>query len=365
MAGGAQVPAPAQAAQEADDDQASPQRVADASPRGRYDAGRFASPTEKIASLLFNEDVASDLLVELLPAMLWLEKATGMPTNLCASSCITLHFAYAELGIPAQPRAVDLVVANQRTGKRTTYGQSDPHWVESTFHGHCILWLPETRRILDPTVEQYPEVRHYRLGPICGRIVAGMTSNREQQAQLARGQLPAGTGIGVKREDLLLLYTAVAAEYDDIVLSASLLRDDLDEVQRSARNLAAWTLDQLRRPNVIDRARRAPYPRVRTLLDLLARAEAHYDEDHLRFVLPDDPSHIPRRLDELQQLARPPRNKLLDRSGQQLAPGPREALSAELRDLPDLTVVNAAEPPSQPPPRRRLLRPPSSSLSDL
>lgn len=332
---------------------ANQQRFADRSQR-RYDVGRVASPTEKIASLLLNEDVAPDLLVELLPAMLWLEKATGMPTNLCVSSCITLHFAYAALGITAQPRAVDLVVANQRTGKRTLYGRPDPHWKDSTFHGHCILWLPASRRILDATVEQYPEVRRYQLGPICGRLVAGMTT-AEQRSRLTRGELPPGTQIGVRREDLLLLYTAVGPEYDDIVMSAPVLHDDLAEVQRSARNLAAWTLDQLRKPYVIDRARRAPYPRVRALLDLLAAAEARYDDDHLRFVLPNDPARTPRRLDELQQLVRPRRNPLLGRDRQQPIPVPRPALPEELRDLPGLTIVDAADTPPGSSPRRGLL----------
>ncbi len=54
-------------------------------------------------------------------------------------------------------------------------------------------------------------------------------------------------------------------------------------------------------PDVIDRARQAPHPRVRALLDLLATAETTYDDaDDLRFILPGDSDRRGRRLDELE-----------------------------------------------------------------
>jgi hypothetical protein len=53
------------------------------------------------------------------------------------------------------------------------------------------------------------------------------------------------------------------------------------------------------RPEIIDRARQAPHPQVRALLDLLA-AETTYDNaDDLRFILPRDSNRRGRRLDEL------------------------------------------------------------------
>lgn len=290
---------------------------AGSSGRGRYDAGQIASPAEKIGGLLLGENIPVDLMVELLPAMLWLEHATGLPTNLCVSSCATLHFAYAQLGIDAHPRAVDLVVGNRRTDQHTMYGQPDPYWSGSTFHGHCVLWLPGSKRLIDPTVEQYPEIRRHELGPICGRIVASMATPA-QQAELARGELPPGTAVGVERQDLILLYTTVDPEFDDIVMSAPVIVDNLAEIQRAGRNLAAIALNLLCQPDVLPRARRAPHPRVRALLDLLAGAEADYDDDdELRFILRSDPTQTPQRLDELSP---PPSRSSRSRSRTAISP---------------------------------------------
>lgn len=101
-------------------------------------------------------------MVELLPPLLWLSDMHGLPANHCVDGCMILHYAYEQLGIIAQPRAVDLVVSDQRTDKQTFYGRPDPSWDGDTFRGHCILWLPHSSRIVDATVEQYPDVRRYR-----------------------------------------------------------------------------------------------------------------------------------------------------------------------------------------------------------
>ncbi len=215
------------------------------------------------------------------------------------SSCVTLHYAYTALGIEAHPRAVDLVVTNRRTDTRTLYGRPDPYWSEATFHGHCVLWLRGSGRFIDPTVEQYPDVRDYGLGPICGRLAASLATP-EQQARIARGELIPGTHIGVEREDLLLLYTTVGHEFDDVVMSGAPVIENLAEAQRSGRNLAAQCIAILCQPDVIERARQAPHPRVRALLDLLTAAETTYDDaGDLRFILPGDSDRCGRRLDEL------------------------------------------------------------------
>ncbi len=71
------------------------------------------------------------------------------------------------------------------------------------------------------------------------------------------------------------------------------------EFERSGRNLAMQTLSLLSNPDVIDRARRTPHARVRTLLDRLAGAQLVEDDHDLGFVLRDDPTKTPRGLDEL------------------------------------------------------------------
>ena len=59
------------------------------------------------------------------------------------------------------------------------------------------------------------DVRDCGLGPICGRLTASLATP-EQQVRIARGELIPGTQVGVEREDLLLLYTTVGHEFDDV-----------------------------------------------------------------------------------------------------------------------------------------------------
>jgi hypothetical protein len=136
-----------------------------------------------------------------------------------------------------------------------------------------------------------------RLGPICGQLAAAI-STPEQRAALERGELPPGTQIGVKREELMLLYTAVDHRFDDVVTGAPVVVDNTAEFVRSGHNLAAQALLLLRRPEVIDRARQAPHRRVRELLDLIGDIEPSIDEDgNYGSVLPDAADERPRRLD--------------------------------------------------------------------
>jgi hypothetical protein len=288
---------------------------------GHYDVGQVQAPGDKIGGLLLG-GFAPDLMVELLPALLWLEHAAGHPTNLCVSGCVTLHHAYAALGIEAQPRAVDLVVSNRRTGHRTLYGQPEPYWSGSTFHGHCVLWLPGSQRFIDPTVEQYPEVRRYQLGPICGRIAASQAT-QQQQAALRRGEMPPGAAIGLERKDLLLLYTTVDERFSDVVMAGPTVVENLAAARTSGKNLASEALVLPGRPEVIDRARQSPHSHVRALLDVLANADAEVDDaGDWRFHLPSDAGTdwAGRRLDELE---------LLDSR----SPLPRNPISAFLQRL--------------------------------
>jgi hypothetical protein len=80
--------------------------------------------------------------------------------------------------------------------------------------------------------------------------------------------LPAGAQLGVQREHLLLLYTTLHGRYADIV-DQGLGAEDQEKARRSGINLAALTLNLLRRPEAISKARRAPHPRVQQLLDQL------------------------------------------------------------------------------------------------
>ncbi len=141
-------------------------------------------------------------------------------------------------------------------------------------------------------------------------------------------------------KDLLLLYTTVGHEFDDVVTSGAPVIENLAEAQRSGRNLAAQCIAMLCQPDVIDRARQTPHPRVCALLDLLAAAETTYDDaDDLRFILPRDSDRRGRRLDEL--------------GVPQLSPGLSPAGGGELFVPGMLDVVDQNETHSRPTERRR------------
>ncbi len=244
----------------------------------QYQVGRLRGSDDAIGGLLLSGRAAPDLMIELLPPLLWLSHMHGKPANHCVDGSMILYFAYAQLGILAQPRAVDLVVSNRQTDKSVYYGRPDPFWDGTTFHGHCVLWLPRSGRLIDATVEQYPEVSRHRLGPICGRLAASYGSP-EQQAAISQGELPPGSHIAVERQDLLLLYTATDHQFDQVVTSSDTVRDAAERYRRAGINLASHALTFLRLPEVVDNIRQANYRRVNALLNVLgAPVDAVVDE---------------------------------------------------------------------------------------
>lgn len=270
--------------------------------RPTYDVGKLKGSDRAIATLLATDRMAPDALVEMLLPLLWLYHAEGLPGNVCTSGSTVLQRAYTQLGIPAQIRAVDLVVSNRRTGKRTLYGRPDPYWDGDVFHGHCLVWLPTSGRIVDATVEQYPDVRRYRLGPIIGKAVMSAGGTAEDHAAAARGELVPGTSIGVQREELLLLYTVTDARFTDIVENSPTVTGHAAEFHRAGVNLAAHALTLLRLPEVSDRARAAGYPRLTALLDTIGTADMVADPDTGDFTIAmpgPDGTELSLRLDQL------------------------------------------------------------------
>ncbi|WP_405183685.1 hypothetical protein OG225_43030 (plasmid) [Nocardia sp. NBC_01377] len=270
----------------------------------RYAAGRLKGSMEQIAELLFSGQAAPDTVVELLPPMLWLGHMHGQPANVCVDASMVLHYAYAELGITAHPRAVDLMIEDQRTGQTIAYGRPDPAWEDTTFAGHCILWLPGSLRIVDATVEQYPEVRRHRLGPIVGRVAA-TSGNTAQRSALQRGELAPNAHIAVQREDLVLLYTTVGNEFDQIVTGHPGVIANAEQHRLAGIDLASHALMFWRLPGVVDRVRAAPYPRLHALLDAVGTTDPVPDDTgHLRFpVSVGDGTEVALRLDDITATA--------------------------------------------------------------
>lgn len=261
---------------------------------------RMAQAKDRLARVLGGQ-VPGELLVPMLLPTLWTVAAAkgGVPQNICVGACETLRYAYGQLGIRAELRAVQLTV-DDPAGNIALYGTLEPSWEGTELDGHCILWLPGSRRFVDPTVEQYAEVARLGLGPIVGRSAAAW-GDRRAVAAMSEGGLPAGAQLAVKRGDALLGYTIAGDEAAQVITGNPWLAGFADAHRRAGVNLAAWAIEALRKPMVIERARSAPYPRLAALLDVIGDAASETTAaGDWYFYLPTPKGHLKRlALDEI------------------------------------------------------------------
>jgi len=153
-----------------------------------------------------------------------------------------------------------------------------PSWDGTELDGRCILWLPDSGRIVDPTVVQFQEVARMRpLGPVVGSVAAIVGQGQDVTTITAGKTLPSGTQFPLRRRSSTLLYTTASEAADHVVTGNPWMLQRLPGHQRAGRNLAAWALEALRRPAVIGRARTVPHPRVIALLDAVGDAPCEID----------------------------------------------------------------------------------------
>jgi hypothetical protein len=185
-----------------------PERAGSASPvEPGASPARLWMTGEKVAGLLQASDIPADARVLLFLPVLWISQRRSLPANQCVQSCLTLRHAYGQLGIRTELRAVELV-ARKPSGRQVRLSCPDPSWQGGHFAGHCVLWLPDSGRFIDPAVQQFTQVALLREGPpVMGRL--GLT-----------GGLPAGRRVPVLRDDLILLYTVLAAEHTAMIVNS-------------------------------------------------------------------------------------------------------------------------------------------------
>jgi hypothetical protein len=255
----------------------------------RLAAARYHDAKQMLGTLLASDRIPGESLVAMLLPTLWVLKSAerGDRANACVDACLTLRYGYGQLGIRADLQFVDLVVQDS-AGNTIMHGNPQPTWDGTELDGHCILWLPGSRRFVDPTVAQYPAVAQMALGPIVGRLQAA-TGPQGKVTAITQGQaVPPGTHFGVPRKDGMLLYTIAEQDAAAAAHSSPFFARYASEHRRTGTNLASYALEALRAPSAIQRARTAPYPRLVALLDAIGDSPSSTDDDgNWFFDLPD------------------------------------------------------------------------------
>jgi hypothetical protein len=246
-----------------------------------------------------DEDEAFALLRQLQPEQLltvglpvwWLMLLPGKPANLCLEGGFLLREAFAVFGIAAEVKLVELIVHDERTGRATKYGRPDPYFDGDRFVGHAGLWLPDSKRFIDHSAQQFPPVRAVSWMPISLHTAAMGVATWGQQR------------FGVPRGDLMLEYIPVDDAVLPAIIDGSELAQHPDETHRGAVNVASNLLAVLRVvPELRERALASPHRRLPELLRAIGDAELINDDDsNHRFACPGHPGGV--YLDEIAATA--------------------------------------------------------------
>lgn len=257
--------------------------------RGGFDPGQLALDDDKLGMLL--DRAPGEVLPLLFPPMLWVKLAEGMHANVCVDACATLQHAYAQLGIDAQLMAVGVSIMDA-AGRAAVHATTRPRWDPGDeFIGHTVLVLPDQRRIVDPTIEQFAPVRRLGLGPLIGLVPDSVAATVRLDTSI----------LSVPRGDLLINYLPVDPDCAEVLDNAPTLLRGADQHRRTGINLATLVLEAFRWPQVTGRIRQAPFPQLHALL--AAIGDAAIDPDaagDMRIALPGGPAV---RLDEMEHPA--------------------------------------------------------------
>jgi hypothetical protein len=198
----------------------------------------------------------------------------GRRANRCVDACRTLHYAYAQLGLRSQLRAVDLTVCDS-TGRVVMHGSPVPSWEGNVLDGHAVLCLPDVQRFVDATVEQCREIARYKIGPVCGRAVAQIGGRVDPN-----DPFPPDLQLEVQRGDLELLYTVGDEQATQTILRHPWVQDHVHEHRLTGVNLATAALEVIRglpSPILAEIRKESQLRRVQGLLDVMGDAPIYAD----------------------------------------------------------------------------------------
>ncbi|GAB3448560.1 hypothetical protein [Actinophytocola sediminis] len=296
----------------------------------------------RVAALLGAEEFDPALLIEMLLPVLWLSRVEMFEGNASVEGSMVLHHAYEQLGVASHVYTVTLSIMNPANDQSAKHGRPDPRWNDGVLDGHCVLWLPQSGRLVDATVEQFSAAPNSASAPVVGRL-AGSNSSAWASPE---GGLAAGTWIDVLNAvGLIMHYELTDLEYRDLVTS-SLTQEDNERFQRAGVNLASRALTLLRVGPVAERVRTVPYPQLHALLDAVDNAEFVVEPTgDFFFTLRDGDIEHSWRLDEIpvavsdSVMSRYPEDRAL-------RPGPDHDLVKEtLSDVAtDARVLSSATP---------------------
>ncbi|CAM5333346.1 hypothetical protein SALBM135S_09592 [Streptomyces alboniger] len=260
-------------------------------PRPRRAAPALPGSMDLLARML--EHAKPDQLVELVLPFLWTALSDGRaPANICVDACMTLRNAYGQLGVRAELLPVTVAI-RKKNGTGTLYGSLTPTWKGTEWNGHCVLVLPNSERFVDPTIEQFDEVRKIGMGPMVGKVAV---SSREDGPLVEPG-----AQVMTQRGDLMITYAVAGPEALASIVEHPQAIAHADGHRRTGVNTASLMLAALRAEGVRDRAMQAPHPRLHALLQAVGEAPYESDESQdVRFRLPDQSGQKQwLRLDEL------------------------------------------------------------------
>lgn len=192
----------------------------------------------------------------------------GIPPNICVEACRWLHYAYAQLGIQSVLTATGLVVSG-RSGNAILRAPTSPSWDGTMMDGHAVLCLPEVRRFVDPTVEQYPEVARYRIGP-----VSGLAAGQHGGTAVRPAPFVPGDQLVVQRKNLTLVYTLGGQADTQVIMGHWVVRDRAEVHRRAGINLATLAVDYIRTDPEL---REAAIPRLHVLLTAVGDSPVRHD----------------------------------------------------------------------------------------
>jgi hypothetical protein len=219
-----------------------------------------------------------------------LPAGTAASGSRCVDDCLTLAYAYAELGIEAQVRVATLTVTDITTHAEAAYGDPRPRWDDGGFSGHTgftghtVVWLPERRYLIDPAAERFPEIAAYQAGPVIAQAppetdpASPETDTASPETDTASPETdtaspePAGTDpdavtLTVARGYLRIGYALSGQAASAGILDAPGAQASRNASGRAGINVASELVWLLASQRTADDTAVIPYPRAAALID--------------------------------------------------------------------------------------------------